>query len=292
MQKKPYEYVKLTWPEINEAVKAGKVCVIPVGMIEDHGYHLPIDTDMMIAHAVCQRLADLIPDEILLLPDQTYGYSPHHMDGPGVISIRWDTYINYLKDVLCCLAYHGFRKVLMVNGHGSNRPVMEMAARLALVDNPDCHFASLSWFQLKEVQEAAKKFRVSDYCSHADELETSMYLAVDPDKVYMDKAVEKEYDCRISKHFGQGDLMGNPPSWHANSVQLNEFWSTVTKTGVFGEPTAATAEKGRIMLEASAKELVEIVREFKARPIVPRDPRQLREVTERNARMGFFKNID
>jgi len=291
MEKKPYEYAKLSWPEINDAVAAGKVAILPVGMIEDHGRHLPIDTDLVIANAMCNRLAELIPDEIVLLPSQPFGYSPHHIDGPGVITIHWDTYINYMKDILECLTYHGFRKILMVNGHGSNRPVMQMAARLALVDNPDCHVASLSWWELKDVQEAVKGFRVSDYCSHADELETSIYLAVDPDKVYMDKAVVKEYDRRVSKHFGQGDLVNNPPAWHANSVQLNEYWSTVTKTGVFGDPSVATAEKGHIMIEACAKELVEIVREFKAREIVPRDPRQLPEVTARNTRMGFFKNI-
>lgn len=291
MKKKPYEYAKLTWPEVNEAVKAGKVAIIPVGMIEDHGHHLPIDTDLVLANAMVNKLAERIPDEIVVLPAQPYGYSPHHIDGPGVITIHWDTYINYLKDICDCLCYHGFRKIIMINGHGSNRPVMQMAARLSLVDNPDCHVASLSWFELKGVQEAFKKIRGSEYCSHADEAETSVYLAADPDKVYMDKAVVKEYDERVSKHFGQGDLFNNPPAWHANSVQLNEYWSTVTKTGVFGDPSIATAEKGKVLLEAFATEMVEIVREFKARKIVPRDPRQLPEVTARNARMGFFKNI-
>mgnify|MGYP003587720920 CR=1 FL=1 len=291
MKKKPYEYAKLTWPEVNEAVKAGKVAIIPVGMIEDHGHHLPIDTDLVLANAMVNKLAERIPDEIVVLPAQPYGYSPHHIDGPGVITIHWDTYINYLKDICDCLCYHGFRKIIMINGHGSNRPVMQMAARLSLVDNPDCHVASLSWFELKGVQEAFKKIRGSEYCSHADEAETSVYLAADPDKVYMDKAVVKEYDERVFKHFGQGDLFNNPPAWHANSVQLNEYWSTVTKTGVFGDPSIASAEKGKVLLDAFATEMVEIVREFKARKIVPRDPRQLPEVTARNARMGFFKNI-
>ena len=73
--KTTYEYAKMTWPEVNDAVRAGRVAVIPTGMIEDHGPHLPIDTDVVIANAVCRRAAELVPDEVVVLPSVTFGYT-------------------------------------------------------------------------------------------------------------------------------------------------------------------------------------------------------------------------
>ncbi|WP_164821490.1 creatininase family protein [Paenibacillus koleovorans] len=287
MSTKPYEYVKLTWEEINEAVEAGKVCIIPAATIEDHGLHLPVDTDVVIAETICRAAAELIPDEVVLLPCINIGYSPHHIDGPGVLTIRWDTFINYVRDITSSLAYHGFRRILIVNGHGSNRPVLQMASRLTVVDNPDTLCASLSWWELKQVQTAVKQFQESEWTGHACELETSIYLAVDDSKVQMDRAV-KDINPYMSAHFWS-DLAGNPPEGYANQVQLNEYWSTVSGTGTWGDPTVATKEKGNILIQAAAAEIADIVCELKARPIRKRVPHQTAEAQKRNRELGFQK---
>jgi creatinine amidohydrolase len=287
MQKKPYELAKMTWEEVNDAVLAEKVCLIPAATIEDHGLHLPIDTDVVIAESICQATAELIPDEVVLLPCINIGYSPHHIDGPGVLTIRWDTFINYVKDITGSLAYHGFKKFLFVNGHGSNRPVLNMAARLTVVENPDTIAASLSWWELKDVQNAVKKFRESEWTGHACELETSVYLAVDEDMVYMDKAI-KDINPYMSKHFWS-DLVNDPPEGYANAVQLNEYWSTVSRTGTWGDATVSTKEKGQIIVSSAANELVEIIRELKDRPVRPRVPHQTEAAQRRNTEFGFRK---
>ncbi len=282
-----YLFEKLTWPEVNEAVRAGRVAILPAATIEDHGLHLPVDTDVVIATAVCERTARLIPDEVVLLPCVKVGYSPHHVDGPGVLTARWDVFIEYVKDITTSLAYHGFRKILIVNGHGSNRPNLDLAARLTVVERPDVQCAYLSWWDLLSVQQVFGAERESMWTSHACELETSVYLAVDPAHVQMDKA-RLDVHPNITRHFWS-DLAGRRPDGYANPVSLVEYWSTVTETGTLGDPRCATAEKGEHVLAAAAGELVEIVRELRDRPVRPRVPRQLPEVHAANVARGLFR---
>ena len=276
----PYEFSKLSWPEINDAASAGKVALLPAATLEDHGLHLPVDTDVLIAEAVCRRTAELAPDELVLLPCVTFGYSPHHIDGPGTLTIRWDTFIEYVRQIANSLAYHGFRKILILNGHGSNRPVLDVAARLAIVDNPDVQCGMLSWWDLKRVREAVAEFRESEWTGHACELETSVYLAVDPGNVHMELA-RVDVNPRMSPHFWS-DLVDQPPAGYATKVNMTEYWSTVSETGTWGDPTVATAEKGEAILRAASDERAEIVRELRVREIRERVPHQGEQARTRN----------
>jgi hypothetical protein len=133
---KPWEYDKLSWPEVGEAAKAGRVIVLPVGTTEQHGPHLPLDVDTYLCARVCEGAAALVPDEVLVMPPLPYGFNWHHIDFPGTIGIAWDTYVHFLLDIVKSVTHHGFRKVLIVNGHGSNRILVEIAARQATMDNP------------------------------------------------------------------------------------------------------------------------------------------------------------
>ncbi|HLU82053.1 MAG TPA: creatininase family protein [Trueperaceae bacterium] len=274
-----YRYEKMSWPEIDEAAVAGKVVIIPAATLEDHGRHLPVDTDVVLAEGVCSAAARRIPDEVVVLPPITHGYSPHHIDFPGTITINWKTFVDYVLDVTRSLVHHGFRKILLVNGHGSNRPVLDMAARLTVIEHPHAHCGALSWWELTKVREVFATMRESEWVAHACELETSVYLALDPDHVNMDKA-EKDTSFNKSPHFWS-DLAGAPPAGYRNAVGLTEFWSTVTRDGVKGDPTYATAAKGQALLDAAADELVAIIREFRERPIARRVAHQsIRPPTE------------
>jgi creatinine amidohydrolase len=256
------------------------VVLVPAATIEDHGLHLPVDTDVVIAEAICKSTAERMMNEVLLLPTITYGFSPHHIDGPGTITVKWDTFVECVQQIVSSLVYHGFFKILILNAHGSNEPVLDLAARLVNVENPDAQCAMTSWWNLKRVQETVAAFRESEWTGHACELETSLYLAIDPSLVKRSDFL-KDINPHMSAHFWS-DLVGQAPHGYANAVRLTEYWSTVSETGTWGDPTVASAEKGQMILEAAVAELHQIVRELSARPVRPRRPHQNLDVQERN----------
>src|SRR4051794_9757080 len=81
-----YRYEKLTWPEINDAVELGKVCIVPCGAVEQHGHHLPLDVDIVCPTGIAAGAGKLIPEKLLVLPVVAYGYTGHVMDFPGTIN--------------------------------------------------------------------------------------------------------------------------------------------------------------------------------------------------------------
>jgi creatinine amidohydrolase len=271
--KKGFLFEQLTWHEVNEAVKAGKVAILPVGTLEDHGPHLPVDTDARIVESVCQLTAERIPDELVLLPTVKYGYSPHHIDFPGTITVPppnlrrgWGILTDYLLSITCSLAHHGFRKILMVNGHGSNRPLVDMAGRLTVLEYPTVQCGYISWWELEAVQNVFEDIVESAVSCHAGEVETSMYLAIDEALVYMDKA-EADLSFDSSPHFWSNLVNRKPSSDSRAPIHINSFWSMDTKNGVKGDPTRASREKGYKMLAAATEELAEAIREFRTRAI-------------------------
>src|SRR2546423_3789908 len=188
MRSRPLLYERLTWPEVRRvAAGESRVCLIPVATLEDHGPHLPIDTDLRITAEIARRTAEAAPDEVLLLPPIPHGYSPHHMDFPGTITIAWDTFTRYCTDVGTSLARHGFRRLLYLNGHGSNQNFVEAAARLVGVEHPNVLAAAA--FYLTGPRSLARIVELRDSSrggmAHACELETSIYLAIDADAVDM-----------------------------------------------------------------------------------------------------------
>ena len=112
----------MTWPEVKAAAARPCVAIVPIATLEDHGLHLPIDTDLLLCASVCELAAARAPDRIVLVPPINHGYTPHHMDFPGAITIGAHTLIDYGLDVCKSLAHHGFERILIVNGHGSNAP--------------------------------------------------------------------------------------------------------------------------------------------------------------------------
>jgi len=254
-----YLYDHLTWEEINEAVLARKVILLPIGSTEQHGRHLPLDVDNFLARSVCIEAAKRAPNEILVMPTIPYGYNEHALDFPGTIHVHYDHFIEYCLDVVKSVAYAGFDRIVIVDGHGSNEHLCEFIARRATLET-DALVASTMWTNL--AVEAFEAIRDSGPggAAHACELETSVYLALEPSRVQMDKAQD---------HYGGA---AGSPSSRFLSVDLTKGWgpvkvvrwtSSATPTGVSGAPTLATAEKGRAVLEHVASHLVAFVREFR-----------------------------
>ena len=89
----------------------------------------------LLCTEICDRAVSKIPDEAVLIPPVNHGYSPHHMDFPGTLTIGWETFVHYVRDICVSLAHHQFKHILIVNGHGSNTALLEMAARLTVLAN-------------------------------------------------------------------------------------------------------------------------------------------------------------
>ena len=180
----------MTWPEINDAVELEKVCIVPCGAVEQHGPHLPLDVDLMCPVGIANGAGRQIPDKILVLPVIAYGYTGHVMDFPGTINTHYETFIRQVLDVTKSLAYHGFKRIILLNGHGSNMPNLDLAARRTnLETDADC--VVVAWWNLLTVDKAfLPSWRESKFpggCSHACELETSLYLYLDEAGVRKDK---------------------------------------------------------------------------------------------------------
>ncbi|MEM7343783.1 MAG: creatininase family protein [Chloroflexota bacterium] len=264
-----YRYAEMTWPECREAAQQGRVAVLPVATYEDHGYHLPIDVDVVLCTEICERAVARIPSEAVLIPPVSHGYSPHHMDFPGTLTIRWDTFIHYVRDVCCSLAHHNFTHILIVNGHGSNTAPLEMAARLTILEmQGQVACASVNHWGLRQAREMGNAERDSAYggASHAGEYETSLYLALRPDLAQMDKAVDET--SPLPPSFQTDLLMGKRKD--ASVATMMPYWSSMSESGVRGAATKGTREKGEKFLEAAIEGLIELVREFKTVELQPR----------------------
>jgi creatinine amidohydrolase len=266
MWSEPLEFGKLTWPEVAQAAREKRVPIVPIGTLEDHGRHLPIDTDVVLVEAVCRRAAERLPAETVLLPPIVHGYSPHHMDFPGTITIGWDTFCRYCTNVALSLVRHGFERVLMVNGHGSNQNLVETAARLAMVEEPSSLVAASFYLVSERSLRVIEDIRDSDLggMAHACELETSLYLHLHPEAVDMAKAVD-ERGYPATEHAWM--------DWSDGPLKLMPWWSSFSESGVQGDASKATAAKGEALLEAATEEIATYVTELRSIPLPKRKDR-------------------
>ena len=259
-----YRYEKLTWPEINEAVELGKVCLVPCGAVEQHGPHLPLDVDIVCPQGIAYGAGRQIPEKMLILPPVWYGYTGHVMDFPGTINTHYETFIKQVLDITKSLAYHGFKKIVLLNGHGSNMPNLDLAARRTnLETDADCILCA--WWNLLTVdKEFLPRWRQSKFpggCAHACELETSLYLYLDGDNVRKDKIKNGVISFNEENSpFNYVDLFGAGPA------SIISWTSSYTATGVLGEAELATAEKGKQAYDEAVKQLVRFITYFKDRP--------------------------
>jgi creatinine amidohydrolase len=258
-----YRYEEFTWPEIREAVAGNRVAVLPVGTVEQHGPHLPLVTDVLTATEMSRRAVERIPEEAILLPSVYYAFNEHHLDFPGTIAVEGPTFINYVTDIGSSLAHHGFRKILLVNGHGSNVPFLDIAAR-NITNHTEAICAMAPWWNLvpKELFAELRESAWPGGMAHGCELETSVLLYLRGDLVQFDKA-QPDFPIQRSEFF-YWDLQAASP------VFFQEFFSRYSRTGTLGDPTKATAEKGRRFVEAVVERLVALIRDLRARAIEPR----------------------
>ena len=236
---------ELTWPDL-EQVSRDTVVIYPIAAFEQHGPHLPFITDTAEVQAIVDRLDAEIPDEILCLPAQWLGYSPHHMRFKGTVTARSETHINMIFDTVSSMVSAGFGKIAIVNGHGGNIANMNVALQRLLEECPEAKVYGTSWFiygEVGEIREAGPHG-----WGDAGEMETSVMMALHPDLVRED---------RLQKD-------GHPPRGElAAQVARYRWMHESTDRGVYGDPTFGTAEKGERFLSAAVEVLVRIVGEIR-----------------------------
>jgi creatinine amidohydrolase len=182
------------------------------------------------------------------------------MDFPGTVTLRWNVFVETLLDCGRSLCRHGFDRILLVNGHGSNAPLVDMAARLINLEHRGAVcMASTLYLSSPESSAVLEAERASEFggMSHACELETSLYLALRPDLVQMDKAVREvpEWDEHVANDWPGGGPLSYWP-----------HWSAFSESGVMGDATVATEDAGRTFLEQAHREVARFIEEVARRP--------------------------
>ena len=257
MPKTPYLYQHHTWRELGRRVRDRPVVVLPIGSVEDHGHHLPLDTDNFLIWSICEEAARRADGDILLLPLIPYGFETHHMDFTGTIDVQQEHLLHFVLDITKSVAHHGFDRILIADGHGSNMPILDLVARRTVLET-DALCGCFIWPSLASDEIRRRRESGRGGMAHGGELETSVYLHLAPDKVQMDKAV-KEIGMPESEFIWM-DLMDKSP------VLVMDEWTRFSKSGTYGDPTVASAEKGEPIFEAVVDAFVRLVREFKDRP--------------------------
>ena len=259
-----HRYEKLTWPEIEDAVDLGKVCIVPCGAVEQHGPHLPLDVDIVCSTEVALGAGRALAEKILVLPSVNYGYTGHVMDFPGTINNDFEHFMHHVLDITKSLAYHGFKKIILLNGHGSNMPNLDLVARRTNLET-DAECICAAWWQMLSVdKEFLPRWRESKYpggCAHACELETSMYLWLDEDNVRKDEIKSGTISFNEEESdFSWVDLFAAGPA------TVISWTSSYSESGVLGDAELATKEKGQQAYEEAVRQLVRFVDVFHGRP--------------------------
>jgi len=218
---------KLRRTEFEEAVKADAIVIIPVGSTEQHGNHLPINTDANCCFTIAQRAAQAIDDfPVLVLPPVWTGYSPHHMAHPGTITLKYHTFVELLTQIATSVYAHGFKKILFLNGHGGNSPVIA-AMRTKLAAEEGVSAIGFNYWEIPSVPEQIMKIvSQSDkgFAGHSGEMETSLQLYLQPELVDMEAA-----------------------TW---------------VPGVWGDPSTGTREEGESIVNVVVSALIKMLRDY------------------------------
>ncbi|MEO6906754.1 MAG: creatininase family protein [Abditibacteriaceae bacterium] len=241
---------------------ADKIVIVPTGAHEQHGHHLPLLTDAMIGEEIIKRAEKELEQSALILPMLWLGHSPHHLQFPGTVSVSASTYIHIIEDITDSLIQGGFRRILFFNSHAGNMTPTSVALGNLQIKyaqtHPDAWLLSTSWFSLAaDAIKASGKFKQSKI-SHACEWETSQILAAHPELVKNERpAVHSLMEINgAPSRFFTADYS------KADSVGVARTIDQCSTTGAFGWPNDASVEKGNLLFDLAAQELISLVNEF------------------------------
>jgi creatinine amidohydrolase len=254
----------MTWPEVGERISAGVDAVlIPIGTTEQHGPHMPLDTDCFIARSLAARTAALAEEEgvsILVAPTLNVTLSWYHMQFPGSMRLSTTTFFQVFREVCDSLSEHGFENLVAVNGHGGNIAALTVAVNHYFETTGKRVFL-VQWWDLA----ADVLADVEGPMIHAEEAETSLALALGQ-RVEMEQATRDAWDRGAAvkeagfqwTSFGQYGMRHSGPK----VIVPMEMLRDITGSGVVGDATRATAETGNRIVAALIPRIVQVCREM------------------------------
>jgi creatinine amidohydrolase len=227
------------------------IVLAPIAACEQHSRHLPTCTDTLLVTAVAEGVEERLPSVVLLLPTLWLGASAHHLRFGATLSAEVDTHITILCDLLTPLLDDGYKRVLVLNGHGGNIDTMHVALRRLQGRYKDRQLTAGSYWDLADKELAAIVEGPRKVMGHACEFETSMVLALRPDLVR------------------QEEVQNDPPPAEPElrGLFLAEDMKQRTRQGAVGYPELASADKGKALLRAAVARTAEVVQALLKRPL-------------------------
>lgn len=242
------------WVERVLSADDNTIVVLPLGAHEQHGPHLPFETDTIIARSVCERLIDRLGDaDVRFLPPEAVGYSLEHMDHEGTKTLAFEEAVTRWIGFGEQAANAGAKRFLMINAHGGNSPLMTLVAQELRV-RFDMLAVATSWTRFIKgsgiVGASEEAFGI-----HGGDIETSVMLALAPERVQMKAAMDfPNLQEALALDFKHLRAYG-PHAFGWKAADLNRF-------GVTGNAGQATVEKGEALLELAVNGLAELVQEI------------------------------
>ncbi|MFB9909685.1 creatininase family protein [Allokutzneria oryzae] len=242
---------ELTTEEAASAVQNSPLVIIPAGAFEQHGPGMALSTDLVRAEHVADRVAAEVDGLAVVGPSLPLGVSPHHIGFAGTITLSTTTFAAVVREYVDSLHRHGWRRVLVVTGHGGNNASLTTVAQDLLVSHPDLEFA---WTPVTALAaEAVAGMGVGEVHGHSGEAETAQMLFLAPHLVHPDRLVagttslaELDPTARLSRR-------GGHPT-------LTLRYDRLSATGVLGDPRRATAADGESIVDAVVRRIAEFVR--------------------------------
>jgi creatinine amidohydrolase len=244
---------QLTSPEIDALGRRIPV-VLPIAATEQHGSHLPVATDRMIGAHFAHQLHLALPDQVLILPAVGIGCSKHHMDFTGTLTLSHETFILQVEEIVQSVIHHGFSSIILLNSHGGNQGVGQVLVEKLGYKYPQCEMVMTSWWHLGREELLDITETGFGGVGHAGEFETSLIMQIAPDLVNHQKLTDGANQPGYS--WAEGDLLHSPRVSHFRTMKQ------MTPNGTFGDPRAASSEKGEKITEIVVKNLKGLVQDL------------------------------
>ena len=251
---------KVLWQEMWRheflaALEHDPVVIVPTGSIEQHGPHCPMDVDIVGPFYMAVRTAQRVDDfPVIVAPPVHFGFTHYNKGFPGTISLRIETYLNLVGDVCRSISDNGFRRIVVINGHGGNNAPNHVVRDTVSEEN--IFVVAYSWWQ--SATEEMKAWSEADEGSvgHGGEWETSLVLHISPEVVDMSRADDGDL-MRYHSEFVAGDgFVGS------QQVTWSTWYLQESNSGIYGAPTVASAETGQAIMEAAVDNGARFLVEF------------------------------